>query len=116
MKITKEHGILEQLAMRALDQCPESECKEFEDGFFTYVWRFFINVDCSSAPFINLDGTYDLDLKFASEDTNEEIEDFAFALFLRQKKDFHRGAMLAESISNEIMFFAFEVHPENSAA
>ncbi len=116
MKITKEYGILDQLAMSALDQCPEYESKEFVDGFITYVWRFFINVDCTSAPFRNQDGTYDLDLNFAIEDTDEEVNDFAQAFILQPQKDFWKGTLLAESISIKILIFAFDIYPENFAA
>ena len=116
MNLRKNEIKLQFIAPQILDECPVGMSAAFEDGFIDSVEAYFIHLDCCSAPFINSDGSYYVDLHYVTESTLEIIENRASKQRIDQTKDYWLGVMTAITLAEMKIKLAYKFHCESEAA
>lgn len=110
MKLRKNDIKLGHLKDSLLKEVDETNSQSYLEGYQTFLNIFFAEVDSMSDIFPNpLDGSHDIDLRYAFEFTYDLISKI-------QHSDFWDGVRQASFDSEMILRFAYEVKPENQVA
>ncbi len=117
MKVPNEPKVFDQLRIEVLESCPADCPLSFKAGYEFYSKTFFEELTIHSNIFYDLaEGTCTLDLEFLKVDVKQISLQHSIEYYSKGHSEFLKGIDFAESITFEVLIFAWALKPSNKAA
>ncbi len=117
MKVPNDPKIFDQLRNEVFESCPTDSPLLFKAGYEFYSKAFFEELTIHSNIFYDLvEGTCTLDLDFLKVDVKQISLQHSIEYYSKDHSEFLKGIEFAESITFEILLFAWAMKPSTQAA
>lgn len=117
MIVPNDPKVFDQLKNEILESCPVDCSLSFKAGYEFYSKTFFEELTIHSNIFFDLaEGTCILDLDFLKVDVKQISLQHSIEYYSKDHSEFLKGIDFAESITFEILLFAWALKPSNEAA